>query len=308
MLRGLFLSLACSAALAVGIVMAQEPPTPIGLTLTQTAPGAYRLDIRPAAPVPPYSVSALVSKIGSDNGVVVALGDSDGAPMTINLPLPLDGMSDAGCYRVGIVVSITPAAKPEPTASGLGLDTPACLDVSGVVTFPAFDGISTPPPAVPSDVRMVRVPGIAGESDTWRIEWTDNSADEIAFDPGVILLDKPWAEGGSAIAGIDIPQVEADQTSAGSIGFFFLPDGPPQRTCGSALVLVFAIGPDSPSIWPGSTTVPACFGTGFISFPDAGGGDDANAIARDHLALAFVLCAIGAATLGFGAVLKRQDV
>jgi hypothetical protein len=306
MRRGLFLSLAFSAALTVSGAMAQEPPTPIGLTLTQTGPGAYRLEVRPAAPAPPYGVSALVSMIGSDHGVVVALGESDGAPMTISLPLPLDGMSRAGCYRVGIAVSITPAAKPEPTASGLGLDTPACLDVSGVVTFPAFDGISTPPPTVHSDVRMVRVPGIAGESDTWRIEWTDNSADEIAFDPGVILLDKPRAEGGSAIAGIDIPQVQANQTSAGSIGFFFVPDGPPNRVCGSALVLVFAVGPDSPSIWPGNTTVPACFGTGFISFPDAGGGVDANAIARDRLALAFVLCTLGAATLVFGAVMKRR--
>jgi hypothetical protein len=249
-----------------------DPPPPIGLTLRQTAPGAYRLDVLPAAPVPPYVVRGYVSGIGTDFGVVVDLGESDGAALSIDLRLPLDGMGDAGCYRVGFSVVTPPEVKPGADAGGAGLDTRACVDAGGRVTFPAFDGVTTPPPAPPSDVRIVRVPGIGGEPDTWRIEWRDNSADEIAFDPGIILLDRPWGEGGSAVGGVDLPEVPAGRTSIGSIGFLFAPDGPADRTCGYALVLVFAIGPDSPSIWPGTATVPACFGAGAISFPDAGGG------------------------------------
>jgi len=238
---------------------------------TATPTPGVRADARPAAPVPPYTVRALVSKIGTDQGVVVDLGESDGAPLSIDLPLPFDGMGEAGCYRVAFSVATAPDAKPGASTASAGLEPRACLDVAGLVTFPAFDGVTTPPPPPPSDVRIVRVPGTAGEPDTWRVEWRDNSADEIAFDPGIILMDRPWGEGGSAVGGVDLPEVPAGQTSIGSVGFLFAPDGPPQRTCGYALVLVFAIGPDSASTWPGNVTVPACFGAGAISFPDASG-------------------------------------
>lgn len=305
MLRCVFVFLCIAGLATTSGVAAQEPPTPIGMMLTQTAPGAYQLAVRPAAPVPPYIVRVHVSAIGTDQVFFTDLGESDGSPLTIDLPLPFDGMGDAGCYRVNFFVTTAPETKPGANNDGAGFDTHVCLDSTGFVTFPKFDGVTAPPPPPPTDVRMVRVPGAVGEGDTWRIEWRDNSTDEIAFAPGIILFDRPWAEGGSVIAGVDIPEVPPGWTSVGSIGFLFAPDGPPQPVCGSALVLVFAIGPDGPSVWPGSTTVPACFSTGTISFPDAGGGDPGTG-AHGLLAMAFASGAFGMGMLLLVSGLRRH--
>ena len=281
MYRLLFLSFACLAALAAGRVVAQEPPTPIGLTLTEAAPGAYRIDVRPAGPVGTYAVRALVSAIGSDQGVVVDLGESDGAALTIDLALPLDGMRAAGCYRVNFDVSTEPKAPPGAGTANAGIGTRACVDAGGRVTFPAFDSVTTPPPTAPSDVRMVRVAGINGEPDTWRIDWRDNSTDEIAFDPGIVLLDKPWAEGGSAIAGIEMPEVQADQTSAGSIGFFFSPDT--VRRSPSVAPRLFLCSRSALTARPsglGRRRYRRASARAIISFPEAGDGAETRGDAR----------------------------
>jgi hypothetical protein len=304
------------AALAVVMLAAgarspahAQEPTPgapvifVEMTLAP-ARAAYVLAVRGAATdFGPYAVNAFVSAIGSDQGVVAEIARGDDDDLSITLDRPLDGMSGEGCYRVGFTVAADDPARQD-AAADVYLNARACVR-AGRLVFPSHDGVTEPPPAAPSDVRIVRVPAAGypdAGGDTWRIDWTDNSDDEIAFDPGIILMDRPWGEGGTSLAGIEIPEVPADWTSAGSIGFFFTPDGPAQRTCGYALVLVFAVGGDDVS-WPGSTTVPACFSAGSISFPSTGAG-----ASKDHrLPFRFAaLGSLGAALLAGGAVLRRR--
>jgi hypothetical protein len=313
MIRWMFVLVALLAtAVFVGPAAAQEPQeppvTPHTLRLVERAPGAYTLIAEDVATaLGPYVVRAHVFRIGTDHGVVITLAESDDDRLSLDVPLPLDGMTEDACYSVGFSVAPQDETKTELYGQGAGIDTRACVD-AGVVTFPAFDGVTSPPPAPPSNVRIVRVPASeypdAG-GDTWTIEWTDNSSDEVSFDPGIILMDKPWGEGGSAIEGLELPEVQRNQTRIGSIGFFFAPDGPPEPVCGYALVLVFAIGPDSPSIWPGNTTVPACFGYGTISFPDAGAGEvrsGGDGLVETQLALV----AMGAACLALAVWLRQR--
>jgi hypothetical protein len=122
-------------------------------------------------------------------------------------------------------------------------------------------------------------------------------------------MDKPWSEGGQRIAALELPEVPRNQEQIGSIGFLFTPDEPAERTCGYALVLVFAVGGDEPSL-PASTTAPACFGQGTISFADAGdgsaGGDGAAANVRLALVLVGSLFAAGGITLGLLRRVRRS--
>jgi hypothetical protein len=300
MIRSMFgfaavLAVAAIVRPAVAQEPQQPPVTPHTLRLVEQAPGEYTLIASGvAAALGPYEIAALVIPIGSDNGVVIPIAQSDEDQFAVALPLPLVGLRDEGCYHVGFFVRPQGQTKPGLEDAGARLDTRACIDAAGVVTFPAFDGVTSPPPAPPSDVRLVR------NGDGWSIEWRDNSEDEVSFDPGMILMDKPWAEGGSAIASLDLPEVQRNDTGIGSIGFLFAPDGPTPPVCGYALVLVFAIGPDSPSIWPGNTTVPACFGYGTISFPDAGVGGGADG-SLGHRA---VLMLVGACCIAAGVALR----
>ena len=293
--------------LASGIPMwradAQEPPASVTLDLTHHAPGGYRLEVRGAGAIAPYEVAALVSRIGSDQGVVVPIAWTDGEDeLLIDLSLPLSGMSEIGCYVVRFFVRPADEAKPGPADGDTAdaatqLDAYGCVDASGRTTFPGVDATFSPPPAPPSDVRIVD-----DGAGAYRIAWRDNSDDEIAFDPGILLFDKPWGEGGTALAGIDIPLVPANTNSAESVGFFFIPTEPIERRCGYALVLVFAVGADAVSPWPGNTTVPACFGRGYITLPATGSGPTASrrGIVPVLLALA------GLALAGAGLFVRRR--
>jgi hypothetical protein len=253
---------------------AQEPqPEPVGiLTLSESSPGSYQLEFNSFQDRSPYVVTYHTFAIGTDQGFGSELEEQSEPDFVLPLRLPLDGMREEGCYRVAF--SVTPAeeisGRPvDPfLGEGAGISTRACVDAAGNTTFPAHDDVVTPPPPPPSNVRVVP------HADGWKVEWRDNSTDEIAFDVGLIFLDRPWADGGSALSGLELPEVPANQTAAYALGTgqFFVPDEPAVATCGYAMVLVFAIGPDSPSIWPGNTTVPACFGGGTLSFPEAGDG------------------------------------
>jgi hypothetical protein len=302
--------LAVVAALAgAGNALAQEPtpgppPVPVSWRLVETAPGAYRLEMRAEGPIAPYRVRVFVTRIGTDQGVVSDVATGTERDFAIDLQLPLDGMSarEPACYRVGFDLLVRTQTKPgsfeeDPVASTGGF---ACVDAAGAVTFPGHDSVVSPPPAPPSDVRL------APEGDgQWRIEWRDNSGDEIAFDPGILLFDKPWTPDvadAASYGGIEMPMVPADWTDAHGINFFFVPDGPAEPTCGYALVLVFAVGADAVSL-PGNTTVPACFSRGRIDFPATGEG-----AVSDHgvrLPLAVLLAAVGSIIVALGAAVAR---
>ena len=271
--RLVLIGFVCAAVAIAAAIIATEaparaqeepPPAPFGLQLIEQAPGAYRLEFRPEGDVEPYSVTVFTSRIGSDQGVGAELLSSDDS-FSITLPLPLHGMTAPGCYRVGFSLRPADQSKPsgDPTAD---IEAYGCVDEAGVTTFPSHDSVISPPPAPPSNVQITRHP----DGTTYGVAWQDESDDEIAFDVGMVLLDRPWGEGGAALGQIEFPLVAANNVAIGSIGFFFTPDIA-ERRCGYAMVLVFAVGGDSPSIWPGNATVPACFGPGEISFPDTGG-------------------------------------
>ncbi len=286
-----------------GSAAAQTPPAtptpvPVGpLKLEQTAPGAYRLSGAGMAPAAPYRVAARVWAIGTDHGVVIDLGQFDDDRFAIDLPLPLSGMTQAGCYHVAFSAAPDPkgGGPPEPSIS---LQTHACIGDGGLVTFPAYDGVQSPPPAAPSDVRVVPL------GDDWEIAWRDNSDDEIAFDPGVLLFDRPWSPVSSdatLLGAIDIPEVAADWTLAGGLNSWFAPQEPREYTCGYALVLVFAVGGDAPSL-PGNTTVPACFGAGRIAFPETGQGGAIAVPPGRATSAATLLAAVGIVAYTMGAL------
>ena len=301
-----FVSLAALGAL-VRPAAAQEP-SGATLILSETAPGAYQMEVRNAASIAPFVVKASVFEIGSDNGVIVDLEESNATELTFDLALPLDGMREGGCYRVGFFARKQDGAmKPGGPFEGAGpaLETRACVD-GGVVTFPAYDSVTSPAPAAPSEVRLVRVPESdypSAGGDTWTIEWTDNSVDEISFGPRITLFDGPDPRTANVIETMVLPEVPRDQTQFGSIGFLFAPDGPPETVCGYALVQVFAIGRDSPNDHAGSTTVLACFGYGTISFPALGVGLGA----RNGVDHRDVLMLIGAVCIAAGAALQMYD-
>ncbi len=284
-------------SLTATAAVAQEPtppPEPIGrITLSERAPGAYQLEFHAESDQSPYVVSVRTSRIGTDQGVGSQLLEQSEPDFAVDLQLPLDGMTQEGCYRVGFWVS--PKRDQSAFGEGASVETRGCVDASGATTFPAYDGVIAPPPPPPSDVRVVP------RFDYWAIEWTDNSTDEVSFLPRIMFFDRPWADGGSQIATLTLPEVPANRTAAYGLGTgaFFFPDEPAERTCGYAMVLVFTIGPDSPSIWPGNTTVPACFGGRTLSFPSVGSGD-ASAGTRPALVLLVGLLASGAALMRCG--------
>jgi hypothetical protein len=245
----------------------EPPPEPFGtLTLTETSPGAYQLAFHGVSDRSPYIVEYRNFQIGTDQGMVGQLAEEDNPDFVVDLQLPLDGMNREACYHV--TFSVRPKSDDEPFDSA-SIETRGCLDGAGNTTFPANDGVIAPPPPPPSDVRVV------ARYDYWAIEWTDNSTDELSFLPRIIFLDRPWADGGSQISTLTLPEVPANQTAAYALGTgtFFFPEEPAEPMCAYAMVLVFAIGPDSPSVWPGNTTVPACFGGRTLSFPGTGTGD-----------------------------------
>jgi hypothetical protein len=289
----LAVALALSAA---GIASAQEPPPePVGsLTLSESSPGVYQLSFKAVNDRSPYVVAIHSSRIGTDFGLTAQLAEQDTPTFVFDLPPVIDGMQQEGCYRVSFSVVPKPEGESIDYAKGASIETRGCVDAAGNTTFPAHDNVIVPSPPSPSDVR------VTPHADGWKVEWTDNSTDEIAFDVGLIFLDRPWADGGSALSGLELPDVPANQTAAYALGTgqFFVPDAPAEAVCGYAMVLVFAIGPDSSSTWPGNTTVPACFGGGTLSFPETGhgyaNGNDFNQRAALALGGGIVLLLSGA--------------
>ena len=276
--------------------------------LVEYAADAYRLDVLLQGDIVTYGVYAYVRGVGSDQAVVATLAESDEHEVSMALQPELLGMRAAnpGCYQVRFEVRPIDSAK-DATFAPSNLTTYACVDDRGVTTFPAFDSEQAPPPAPPSDVRLVRT-----EDDTWEIHWRNNSPDVIANDPGIILTDQPWTYDGSAnqLGAIEIPMVPGDATSAGGINSFFMPalvesPAPSEPVCGYALVLVFAIGFEGTPGLPGNTTVPACFTAERIDFPTTGAplpGDSRRPGLR--WTAAGVLAA--ALSIAFGALHRRR--
>jgi hypothetical protein len=298
-----------AAAVASG-AEAQEPtptrgPSLLEIRLSEQEPGAYKLEVfNAAAEYGAADITVTVHAIGTDQAVVMPLR-SDGVvsnDISMVLDRPLPGMSAdvPGCYNVTFFVQPHDQSKPPSEDRGPSLATRACVKAGSELWFPAYDSVVEPPPAPPSEVRLVPHPC----GDTWAITWRDNSANELAFEPGVVLLDKPFDQGGARVGSIELPEVPADSTAINCVGWLFTPDEPVEPACGYAMVLVFAVGADAVS-FPGSTTVPACFGASFgISFPEAGA---ATVASHDSiLATASVLIGGGALLVFFGALRLRR--
>ncbi len=202
-----------------------------------------------------------------------------------------------GCYRVAFFV--TPPRTPGHPADSArsSLETRGCVDAAAITSFPAFDGVTTAPPAPPTNVRLVP------QGDDWRVAWDPAPAGEvIAYRASAALLDAPWAAGGSSLATVAFPEVPSDWRTVGPFSFFGFNDKPPPAGCGSALVLVFAIGPDSPSFWPGNTTVPFCWDGAALTFPATGDGASGGG---GHAASGWVwlvVAVVGAGLLASGVV------
>ena len=303
-----------------------EPSVFVDLRLTETSRGAYRLDVELQGDVVPYRVTAMVQPIGADQESGVLLAEGDDARMSIDLPLPLDGMKadGGGCYIVNFDVAPQDDANLG-VIEDAALEAYACVEADGTTTFPAYDGVQEPPPAPPSNVRVVREPTVDG--DTWIIKWEPSAEGRVvAYDPGVLLFDRPWNPSVTDVTGyggIEMPMQPANWTQAGAINFFFVPEGPDltdEEMCGYALVLVWAIGADGSSALPGNTTVSACFRRGQINFPyvdangvvlpEAGDGaastDDSAHHRRLRLAAGLALGAVGVAVVAAGASSARR--
>ena len=286
MKRTIAVVVALLALTALRPAAAQEPtPSPtasnVQITLAEVEPGVVRLRVTGAGTaIGATDIMAFVSEIGSDQGAIVPLR-TDGVvadDISMHFDRPLDGMPGDGCYRVDFFVRPHEGpGKPDSPFEGAGyprLETRACVD-GGVMTFPAYDGVASPPPAPPTDVRLVRVPasdypGAGG--DTWTIEWTDNSDDEVSFAASIVLYDRSPATGGRSIERMDLPEVQRDSTMIGSIGFLFAPNGPTPEVCGYALISVEVFGGDGTTRSHPPVEVPACFGYGTISLSRRGSG------------------------------------
>jgi hypothetical protein len=316
-------------ALALGFVArpadaqdAQDarPSIFVDLSLSEREPGVYRLDVALQGGVIAYRVLARVQPIGSSQAVVLTLADTDDPNLNIDLSLPLDGMAPVRneCYTLTIEVAPRHQAQ-----SGVietdPLQTYACVEDDGSVRLPGIDSVRPSPPSPPSGVRVLRER--TADGDTWAITWRPSATGYvIAYDPGILLFDRPWTYDTTDIisyGGIEMPVQPANWTSAGAINTFFVPTGaqmPDEQTCGYALVLVWAIGADGPSMLPANTTLPACFRAGHIDFPyvDAGGvvlprAGEGNARHRAIRPLvAVALGAIGAAVVLAGAATARR--
>jgi hypothetical protein len=314
MVRWITALVALLAIAAADRAAAQEPtptPTPnVEVTLAQVDPGVFRLRVTGAGTaIGATDIMLFVTQIGSDQGVTLPLR-TDGVvadDISMQFDRPLDGMSSTedACYRVNFFVSPHPGlGKPGSPFEGAGpnLETRACVD-GGVMTFPAYDGITSPPPPAPTDVRLVRVPasdypGAGG--DTWTIEWTDNSDDEVSFAPSIVLYDRSPAAGGRPIERMDLPEVQRNWTMIGSIGFLFAPNGPTPEVCGYAEISVEVLGADATTRSHPPLEVPACFGYGTISFPDAGVGRAADNGTGSHT----IVMLVGASCVAAGIALR----
>ncbi len=280
--------LMCSAMLLVSAATRQAPPV---MELVYRGRGDYELDIRGAGTaIGQFAVEAQVGFIGSDQVLLSDLYRGDDDLLVVQLGETLEGMAGDGCYSVTLYVRPSGNAKPAFEDVRASIATRACVD-GGVMTFPQYDGYEALAPAPPSDVRLIDQGG-----GSYAIEWTDNSDDEVSFAAGIILH-APESEGAYAIGELRLPDVQRNDTNVGSIGFLFAPDGPDVPQCGIGTILVYAVGGDRPSVYPGVATVPACFGAGTISFPDAGVGGRALFDLRIPLTLTVIGLALMVAGL-----------
>lgn len=303
MIRCLVAAITLAAVFGATLLATREPAharqaSATTLELVRVRHGEYRVEVRHADALGPYVVRALVSGIGTDQGWVVDLEESDAPDLTFDLTLPLMRMEEGGCYRVSFFFGPQEWRKATPPQyeTAPAIESRACMD-DGVVNFPSHDNYRSLAPAPPTDVRLIDQGG-----GSYGLEWTDNSHDEVSFAVGIILR-APESRGGYAIGELRLPDVHRDDTSIGSIGFLFAPDGPDEPECGTAQILVYAVGGDVVSSYPGVLEAPACFGRGTISFPDTGHGGAEHAGPSGAI---IALLAIGCGALIAGAAIRRR--
>lgn len=289
-----------AAALATAMpARAQQPPTPGAaaavFTIAETDAG-FDLTVVGAAHAAggSFDIEARVWGVGSDNAVIMMIGSGDRDSVTIPLPAAIFSGRQEGCYHVAF--GARRAGDPHAVTIPGSLTTYGCADASGAMRYPAFDGTMTPPPAPPSGVRLLRT----GEN--WSVAWEPSAqGDVLAYRAAVQLFD---GRGGNLLGTVGFPDAPGGWASVGDFGMFGAGVLPHTARCGWARVLVFAIGPDAPSIWPGNTESSFCWDGARLSFPDAGDGTPAPA--RDIRAVIIALAACGGFAAGAGAAIRRR--
>ncbi len=274
--------------------------------VVHTSSGTYQVQWDEPVPVERRVVRL---QVRSQDGVVskeFELADLGGPGETLlDLQPLLFGTEPGRCYEATFrVYPLTAAGAPTggPGAATVRL----CTDSQNNAGFPDIALVPRDPlpyaPPSPTDVHLRR------DGAVWRLEWRDNSDDETSFDPGAVILDRPWDQGGVAIGGIDLAPLPTGVTAVtfsipASVGGEAPPDG-----CHYAMFLVFSLGDDGAAGLPGNTTVPVCTRAGLFSFPES---DHVDLIVlpseRDFWTPILALASVGALLALCGGFARRRS-
>jgi len=245
----------------------EEPPPPLGVfVVLSTRASGYEVRWEDEADDRPerYRVDMRLQHVNGFDAGYVVLGDLAGDETWLDIQPRLPGAEPSTCYNATFRVTHVNDGRDD----GFGEHAyQVCIgddgNISGFVGPPP-NGFG-PPPAPPTDVRVVR------DGDGWQIEWRDVSDNEALFDPGVLLSDANGNSGG----GIDLPPQRANSTMI-ELPRRVTSDPPPAPGCYRAWILVFAVAADGATSLPGNTYAQACIDdqrlVTFGALPDTGDG------------------------------------
>jgi hypothetical protein len=288
----------CGVALTVVAVLGGRelafaqtpPPAPLGVHLGPGTGGAAELTWDDRGPTPSrYSLDELLEPAdGADPANEYRLAVVLSGVNSYALPRELPGVLPGRCYTLRFTVtaqydSVTPdrTGSVGQAACGVPESRPFANDGHTEYVGAPFQA-PLPPPAPPSDVRLVR------DGAGWQLEWRDNSSDEAQFQPGVIIV----GENGGAIASVTLPPLRRDTTVL-ELPQRITSDPPPAPGCYIAKLYVFAVGLDGGTTLPGNAEAPICVEGTLIRFPDAGDGTAATG-ADSAVRLAAIVSVLGA--------------